>query len=286
MPLLSDATNCFVGHTQIQQIYAGSNKVWPKGPSLYPSLSAYYMAPPEVTPTGNQPTVLISCAGITCEGLKHCYLYRKTSNPGTDDGYWQETNYGKPISDSPNAKYKVFLTDHTDQFFFDLFYNPSDATKDIAFRIERKIDGKSYMGPQWQFPWPLTLDTTPPGLRTHECDGLENGFSFSDAKTVLSASTGSPRRYYNSSFKASPAKTKTNQEVYDLLDIETAIEGTSTWSAVQFDDITFSRSFDLDIITLSFRTGVKDSTSDINSYLSFRFKNKSESDWYIVEGRN
>ena len=283
MPLISDATNCFVGHTQISKIYAGTQMVWPKGPSLYPTLSAYYMAPPEVTPTGNQPTVLISCAGITCEGLDHCYLYRKTSTQGTDDGYWQETNYGKPISESPNAKYKVFLTDHTDQFFFDFFMNPSDANKDIVHRIERKIDGKSYMGPAWQFPWPLTLDPTPPGLRTHECDGLDNGFSFANAKTVLGSSGGSSRRYYTSSFDASPTRTKTDQEVYDLLDIEVAQAGTNSWQVVPFDDITFTSSNGDKTTTLAFRTGYKDNTTD--RYASFRFKNKTEADWYIVEGK-
>ena len=142
------------------------------------------------------------------------------------------------------------------------------------------------MGPQWQFPWPLTLDPTPPGLRTHECDGLENGFSFADAKTSLGSASSSDRRYYTSSFKASPTRTKSDQEVYDLVDIETAPEGTSTWSAVQFSDITFSRSSDLDITTLSFQTGLRDSSSGIDMYSSFRFKNKSESDWYIVAGRN
>lgn len=281
MPLLGDAKNCFVGHTQIKQIYAGTQKVWPKGPSLYPTLSAYYMAPPEVTPTGNQPTVLISCLGITCAGLDHCYLWRKVSNSGTDDGYWQETNYGKPISESPDPRYKVFLTDHTDQFFFDFFTNPSDANKDIVYRIERKINGTSYMGPQWQFPWPLTLDPTPPGLRTHECDGLENGFSFTDAKTVLGGYTGSSRRYYTSSFKASPTRTKTDQEVYDLLDIEIAPSGTTSWSVVSFDSITFSRSSDRDITTLAFPSGIRDSATDSRS--SFRFKNKGDAEWYIVE---
>jgi len=34
MPLLDDAKNCFVGQTQIKQIYAGTQKVWPK--SVYP----------------------------------------------------------------------------------------------------------------------------------------------------------------------------------------------------------------------------------------------------------
>ena len=285
MPLLSNATNCFVGQTQISKIYAGTQMVWPKGPSLYPVLSAYYMAPPEVTSTGNQPTVLISCLGINCAGLDHCFLYRKVSNPGTNDGYWQETNYGKPISESPNAKYKVFLTNQTDQFFFDFFMNPSDANKDIVHRIERKIEGKSYMGPEWQFPWPLTLDPTPPGLRTHECDGLENGFLFSDAKTSLGASSQTGRRIYYSSFKATPTRTKLDQEIYDPIDIETAPNGTSTWSAVQFDDITFSRSLDLDIATLSFVTGQRDSQSNTDKHLSFRFKNKGETDWFIVEGK-
>jgi hypothetical protein len=31
MPLLDDAKNCFVGQTQIKQIYAGTQLVWPKG---------------------------------------------------------------------------------------------------------------------------------------------------------------------------------------------------------------------------------------------------------------
>lgn len=30
MPLLDDAKNCFVGQTQIKQIYAGTQLVWPK----------------------------------------------------------------------------------------------------------------------------------------------------------------------------------------------------------------------------------------------------------------
>ena len=34
MPLLDDAKNCFVGQTQIKQIYAGTQKVWPKEPAL------------------------------------------------------------------------------------------------------------------------------------------------------------------------------------------------------------------------------------------------------------
>ena len=224
MPLLSNATNCFVGHTQIQQIYAGTQKVWPKGPSLYPTLLTYYMAPPEVTPTGNQPTVLISCAGITCAGLDDCYLYLKRSNHGTNDGDWEETNYGKPISESPDADYKVFLTDHTDQFFFDFFMTPSSSKSDMVWRIERKIDGKSYMGPEWQFPYPLILDPiTPPGLRTHECNGLENGFAFADAQTKIVWATPPSRRHkYYSQFVAAPASGKTNQEVYDLIEIESS----------------------------------------------------------------
>ena len=32
MPLLSDAKTCLVGQTQIKQIYAGTQLVWPKGP--------------------------------------------------------------------------------------------------------------------------------------------------------------------------------------------------------------------------------------------------------------
>lgn len=283
MPLLNDAKACYVGNTRIDRIMAGSVQVWPKGPSLYPSLSAYYQAPPEVSLTGSQPTVLISCLGITCAGLEHCYVWRKQSHPGTNDGTWEEVNYGKPISESPNYKYKNFLTDHTDQFFFDFFYTPSDPNWDFKYLIERKIDGKSYMGLPFSFPWPLTLDLTPPGLRTHECDGLENGFSFADAKTVLGASTGSPRRYYYSSFKASPARTKTDQEVYDLLDIEVATHGTNSWAVKPFDDITFSRSDDLDIVQIAWRSGIKDNSSD--SYSSFRFKNKLDTEWFIVEGK-
>ena len=33
MPLLDDAKNCFVGQTQIKQIFAGTQKVWPKSKS-------------------------------------------------------------------------------------------------------------------------------------------------------------------------------------------------------------------------------------------------------------
>ena len=42
MPLLSDAKTCYVGQTQIKQIYAGTQKVWPKvpnGPDCYPPAS-------------------------------------------------------------------------------------------------------------------------------------------------------------------------------------------------------------------------------------------------------
>ena len=34
MPLLGDAKNCFVGQTQIKQIYAGTQLVWPPGPDI------------------------------------------------------------------------------------------------------------------------------------------------------------------------------------------------------------------------------------------------------------
>ena len=289
MPLLNDAKTCFVGTQPITTIMAGSVQVWSKGPSLYPTLSAYYMAPPEVNPNGTQPTVLISCEAINCAGLDHCYLYRKTSNPGTNDGSWQETNYGKPISESPDAKYKVFLTDHTDQFFFDFFMNPSSAQKDIVHRIERKIDGKSYMGPEWQFPYPLILDPiTPPGLRTHECDGLEEGFSFADAQTLLAPWTGPGRRqYYESSFVASPPGSKTNREVYDLLDIEMSDNNTEVWAAVPFDDITFERwSTTTSFAKLRWRSGMFDPGSNINWYSAFRFKNKADTEWFTVAGKS
>ena len=41
MPLLDDAKNCFVGQTQIKQIYAGTQLVWPKGPGQPDRLSLH-----------------------------------------------------------------------------------------------------------------------------------------------------------------------------------------------------------------------------------------------------
>ena len=45
MPLLDDAKNCFVGQTQIKQIYAGTQKVWPKGPVQPDRLSIHKYDP-------------------------------------------------------------------------------------------------------------------------------------------------------------------------------------------------------------------------------------------------
>jgi hypothetical protein len=62
MPLLDDAKNCFVGQTQIKQIYAGTDKVWPKGPVQPDRLSihkydpqGYYVVFNSLIQRGNDP---------------------------------------------------------------------------------------------------------------------------------------------------------------------------------------------------------------------------------------
>ena len=112
-------------------------------------------------------------------------------------------------------------------------------------------------------------------------------FSFAGAKTTLGPASGpTQRRYYTSEFVANPASSKTNQEVYDLIEIESATEGLNDWAAVPFSDISFERWSNN--VKMSWRSGVRDTGSNpnIDYYSAFRFRNIGETDWFSVPGKS
>jgi len=85
MPLLDDAKNCFVGQTQIKQIYAGTQKVWPK--ELAPSKVV------KVTFSGakNYCFPFAEPDGLSCLEMKSVYQYR--IKPTYESGWIQWSSF-------------------------------------------------------------------------------------------------------------------------------------------------------------------------------------------------
>ena len=70
MPLLDDAKNCFVGQTQIKQIYAGTQLVWPKDSGSCNIVKATFSGQQNYCFRFAEPD------GLSCPDMKSVYQYR------------------------------------------------------------------------------------------------------------------------------------------------------------------------------------------------------------------
>ena len=70
MPLLDDAKNCFVGQTQIKQIYAGTQLVWPKDSGSSKIVKATFSGQQNYCFRFAEPD------GLPCPDMQSVYQYR------------------------------------------------------------------------------------------------------------------------------------------------------------------------------------------------------------------
>lgn len=92
MPLLDDAKNCFVGQTQIKKIYAGTQLVWPKGPSVPDRLSLHKYDPKGMFIVFDS---LLKSTYIPCEYVKTRirWRFKRTSDPSFTQWYDFDNHY-------------------------------------------------------------------------------------------------------------------------------------------------------------------------------------------------
>ena len=168
MPLLDDAKNCFVGQTQIKQIYAGTQKVWPKADQVpdVPTPIAIYVRVD--LPSKEKFSVLFSFKDASCADMFNIYQNRQESS-----GEW--TSFPYPIGhystqpDDPNP-FNIYIPS-ADQFLYDDIYNVYQLA---PHRMELRKNGTSTFGPSYVLPNPSTAPKLPSELRTNQCYNCDN----------------------------------------------------------------------------------------------------------------
>jgi hypothetical protein len=155
MPLLSDAKNCFVGQTQIKQIFSGTQKVWPKVPNLPTPIGIYDRV--NVT---NRCSVLFSCKDISCADMFNIYIQNNAQ------GVWTASPYSIGLTNitNNNGNFGIYKTSSIDQFLYDDMEFHYTTT---SWRMEVRKNGTSSIGPEWQYP--SNPPKEPSGLRTNQC---------------------------------------------------------------------------------------------------------------------
>jgi hypothetical protein len=96
MPLLDDAKNCFVGQTQIKQIYAGTQLVWPKDSGSSKIVKATFSGQQNYCFRFAEPD------GFPCPDMQSVYQYR-IKLAGANWSNWNIFNGWKTAEDGGTA---------------------------------------------------------------------------------------------------------------------------------------------------------------------------------------
>lgn len=110
MPLLSDAKSCLVGQTQIKKIYAGTQLVWPKGPSVPDRLSLHKYDPKGMFIVFDS---LLKRTYNTCEYVRGTirWRFKRTSDPSFSPWYNfdKHNSYIQGTDPAPDVEWTYLL---------------------------------------------------------------------------------------------------------------------------------------------------------------------------------
>ena len=172
MPLLDDAKKCYVGQTQIKQIYAGTQLVWPKAPlppsGPFDNLTLYINRGDKVTPPfeGNEKDYMVMFLSwevnprpSTCSRAS-AYTTQYIIDGGSKP--WQDFSYfGNPntLNWMPSAYPTVMVAQA-------LNIDPKNTT--YSFRV--KYDGPSGIVHSNPIRYNSSFKTVPIQYQENECN--------------------------------------------------------------------------------------------------------------------